>query len=52
MAHRILDSIESPDDLKLLTNEELSILAHEIREEIGAGHFKKRWPCCIESWRR
>ena len=34
MAHRILDSIESPDNLKLLTNEELSILAHEIREEI------------------
>ena len=30
MAHRILDSIESPDNLKLLTNEELSILAHEI----------------------
>lgn len=34
MAYRILDSIESPDNLKLLTNEELSILAHEIREEI------------------
>lgn len=34
MDHRILDSIESPDNLKLLTDEELAILAHEIREEI------------------
>lgn len=34
MASRILDSIESPASLKLLTNEELSILANEIREEI------------------
>lgn len=34
MTHRILDSIQSPDNLKLLSNEELSILAHEIREEI------------------
>lgn len=34
MAKRILDSIDSPDKLKLLTNEELSILAREIREEI------------------
>ena len=31
---RILDSIDSPDKLKLLTDEELSILAQEIREEI------------------
>lgn len=31
---RILDSIDSPDKLKLLTDEELSILAKEIREEI------------------
>ena len=34
MTDRILDSIESPDMLKLLTNDELSILAAEIREEI------------------
>ena len=34
MANRILDSIESPQALKLLTDEELSILASEIREEI------------------
>lgn len=34
MAHRILDSIDSPDKLKLLTDEELSILAGEIRQEI------------------
>lgn len=33
---RILDAIESPADLKVLTNEELAILAHEIREEIVA----------------
>lgn len=31
---RILDSIDSPDKLKLLTDEELSILANEIRHEI------------------
>ena len=31
---RILDAVTSPADLKLLTNEELSILAQEIREEI------------------
>lgn len=31
---RILDSVASPADLKLLTDEELSILAQEIREEI------------------
>lgn len=31
---RILDSIDAPDKLKLLTDEELSILANEIREEI------------------
>ena len=31
---RILDSIDAPDKLKLLTDEELSILATEIREEI------------------
>lgn len=31
---RILDSIDAPDKLKLLTDEELAILAHEIREEI------------------
>lgn len=34
MTDRILDSIESPDMLKLLTNDELTILASEIREEI------------------
>ncbi len=33
---RILDSIDSPDKLKLLTDEELSILASEIRQEIVA----------------
>ncbi len=33
-SHRILDMISSPADLKLLTNEELSILAREIREQI------------------
>lgn len=33
-SHRILDMISSPADLKLLTNEELSILACEIREQI------------------
>ncbi len=31
---RILDAVTSPADLKLLNNEELSILADEIREEI------------------
>lgn len=31
---RILDLVSSPADLKLLTDEELSILANEIREEI------------------
>ena len=31
---RILDCISSPADLKLLTDEELGILAHEIRQEI------------------
>ena len=31
---RILDIIASPADLKLLSNEELSILAGEIRHEI------------------
>ena len=31
---RILDAISSPSDLKLLTEEELSILAHEIRTQI------------------
>ena len=31
---RILDVITSPADLKVLTDEELSILAQEIREEI------------------
>lgn len=34
MQNRILDSIQSPDNLKLLTDEELGILAREIREEI------------------
>lgn len=32
--HRILDVVSTPADLKLLTNDELSILAQEIREEI------------------
>ena len=36
MQNRILDSITSPDNLKLLTDEELAILAREIREEILA----------------
>ena len=31
---RILDMVSSPADLKLLSDEELGILAHEIREEI------------------
>ena len=31
---RILDAVKSPQDLKTLTSEELSILAHEIREQI------------------
>ena len=31
---RILDIVSSPADLKLLDDEELSILAQEIREEI------------------
>ena len=34
MDNRILDMVSSPADLKLLTNEELSILAQEGREEI------------------
>ena len=34
MEHRILDMIESPADLKVLTDEELQILASEIREQI------------------
>lgn len=34
MAERILDCISSPSDLKLLSNDELEILAWEIREEI------------------
>ena len=33
---RILDAINSPADLKVLTNEELAILAREIRQEIVA----------------
>ena len=33
-AMRILDVVQSPADLKVLTNEELAILAREIREEI------------------
>lgn len=34
MENRILDIVDSPQILKLLTNEELAILAGEIREEI------------------
>ena len=34
MDDRILDIISSPSDLKLLTDEELALLANEIREEI------------------
>lgn len=34
MNDRILDIISSPSDLKLLTDEELALLANEIREEI------------------
>ena len=33
---RILDAISSPADLKVLDNEELAILAREIRQEIVA----------------
>ncbi len=36
MEPRILDAITSPADLKVLTNEELAILAGEIRQEIVA----------------
>ena len=34
MADRIIDAIQGPDDLKVLTNEELAIVASEIREQI------------------
>ncbi|HIW76432.1 MULTISPECIES: 1-deoxy-D-xylulose-5-phosphate synthase [Gordonibacter] len=34
MEHRILDMVSSPADLKVLSNEELAILAREVREEI------------------
>lgn len=34
--HRILDVVESPADLKVLTEDELGILAQEIREQIVA----------------
>lgn len=34
MNKRILDIVESPQDIKLLSNEEIAILAQEIREEI------------------
>lgn len=34
MQHRILDMISSPADLKVLSDEELTILASEIREQI------------------
>ncbi|MEG1518152.1 MAG: 1-deoxy-D-xylulose-5-phosphate synthase N-terminal domain-containing protein, partial [Raoultibacter sp.] len=34
MTKRILDIVDSPQDIKVLTNEELGILANEIREEI------------------
>ena len=34
MDDRILDIISSPSDLKLLTDEELALLANEVREEI------------------
>ena len=34
MNERILDAVSSPQDIKLLTDEELEILAAEIREEI------------------
>ena len=37
---RILDMVNTPADLKALTNEELSILACEIREDI----VEKRLP--------
>ena len=33
---RILDAISSPADLKVLDNDELAILAREIRQEIVA----------------
>ena len=36
---RILDVVDSPADLKLLTDDELSILAREIREQIDHHHF-------------
>ena len=34
MANRILDCVSSPEDLKVLSDDELQILALEIREEI------------------
>ena len=34
MVIRLLDSIESPADLKTLTDDQLARLAHEIREQI------------------
>ena len=36
MEPRILDAISSPRDLKVLTEDELGILANEIRQEIVA----------------
>ena len=34
MSERIIDAIQGPGDLKVLTNDELAIVAHEIREQI------------------
>ena len=34
MKHRILDMVSSPQDLKVLTDDELCILADEIRQQI------------------
>ena len=58
MDKRILDIVSSPADLKLLTNEELSILAQEVREEIittasetggmwlrRSARWRSSWPC-------
>ena len=48
MADRILDSIESPNMLALLTDEELAILAGEIRDEILNTTSQTGGPCCLK----
>lgn len=49
---RILDAISSPADLKVLDNEELAILAREIRQEIVAHHLGHRGTCGVVFGRR